>query len=109
MKFFRYASAYILQNISLVLILHSCQHKPDELLSEEDPHAIYTGQLNQLRDPALSGPSEGKISCTAVDGNDALRLLVLGSRLSPMVLRGSACVGCALEICWDSQMTRPIL
>ena len=106
MNFPGYASAYtILQNIGMALILNSCQHQSNELLPGEDPHAIYTGPLDPLPDLAFSGLSERKTSCVAVDGNDALRLLALGSRLSPMVLRGSVCGGCALAVCRDYQIT----
>ena len=115
-----YSACSLLKNIAMALVLEGCQHHPDDPLTEADKEAVYSGPLRPLHfeggprsDP--NGTNFGscvqtsKTSCVAVNGDDGLRMLALGDVHVPMVIRGRACIACALEVCRKSTYPALIL
>jgi hypothetical protein len=100
----------ILQNIAQSLVLEACQHHPSTSLDRPDGFAAYTGPLSpQHHKYTLVGGSN--ISCVAVDGDAGLALLALSEYGAPfpMVVRGKACLQCALGVCRRSTFAVLIL
>lgn len=69
-----------------------------------DDFSFYTGPLAPIH-PKLNSPDWSKIRCVAVEGNGGLALLALGALSAPfsVVVRGNACLKCALKVCRRSR------
>ena len=99
-----------LQTIAQALVLEVCPHFPDALLQSPDDGAIYVGPNSMHPYKWIKGdPLVGKISCVAVNGDKGLRMVALGSTVVPTVLRGRACMACALQVCRDFNVSTLIL
>jgi hypothetical protein len=96
--------ARILTNISEALILGDCKHSPDALLGgslDDDPlSVVYTSPTNMFYEWSKGEkPEKPVISCVAVDGDNGLRMVALGSHIVPTVIRGRTCLSCTIEVC----------
>jgi len=100
----------ILQNIAQSLVLEACQHHPSTLLDRPDGFAAYTGPLSPQH-PKYNSVGESNVSCVAVEGDAGLALLALSEYPAPfpMVVRGMACLRCALGVCRRSTFAVLIL
>jgi hypothetical protein len=100
----------ILRNIAESLVLEACQHAPSTLLNRPDGFSAYTGPLSPQHHKYNSADGSN-ISCVAVEGNTGLALLTLSALPAPfpMVIRGKACLECALGVCRRSTFVVLIL
>ena len=100
----------ILSILATSLILQNCSHgsKSGRIPSNDDI-CRYTSPIKPLGFDEIGEQGDGKIGVVAVNGNNSLRTLALAFRgitpnnfnvsIIPFVLRGGACLQCALEIC----------
>ena len=100
----------ILENIAESLVLEACQHSPSTPLHPPDGFSFYTGPLAPVH-PNFNLVDGSNISCVAVEGNGGLALLSLSAlpALFPAVVRGKACLQCALGVCRRSSFLVLIL
>jgi hypothetical protein len=100
----------ILRNIAESLVLEACQHSPSTSLNRPDNFSAYTGSLSPTHHKYHSADVRN-ISCVAVEGNTGLALLALSALPAPfpMVIRGKACLECALGVCRRSTFVVLIL
>lgn len=92
----------IFENISRALFLQHCQHSPDEPLVGNST-STYTAPTSTVWWDKEGPPDVPRISCVAVDGDDGLRMCALGNHEIPAVMRGRACLLCALEVCLQAK------
>jgi hypothetical protein len=100
----------ILENIAQSLVLEACQHHPSTLLDRPDGFAAYTGPLSPKHHKYNSADGSNT-SCVAVEGDAGLAMLALSVFQAPfpMVVRGKACLQCALGVCRRSTFVVLIL
>jgi hypothetical protein len=100
----------ILENIAQSLVLEACQHHPSTSLARPDGFAAFTGPLSPKHHKYNSSDGSNT-SCVAVEGDAGLALLALSAFQAPfpMVVRGQACLRCALGVCRRSTFVVLIL
>ncbi len=102
----------VLKNISEALILEECGHLPDTplgTLPENYPVSLVPTAPTETFHWLPQGEKPGKpiISCVAVAEDDGLRMVALGCQAVSIVIRGRACLACAVDVCRTS--TFPVL
>ena len=93
----------VLKRLTQAIFAPPCPHSPKTLQNEELEGFEFIHPVDFLHESRITS-SHQKIAVYAVQGNDALRLMILGALFryevdGVAVVGGDSCLACALELC----------